>query len=31
MSVLETFMHDPLVEWVPSVSKRVSRLISIAC
>ncbi|ORY85369.1 hypothetical protein BCR35DRAFT_264576 [Leucosporidium creatinivorum] len=27
MSVLETFMHDPLVEWVPSVSKRVeSRL-----
>lgn len=26
MSVLETFLHDPLVEWVPSVSKRVSLL-----
>jgi serine/threonine-protein kinase ATR len=30
MSVLETFVHDPLVDWMPSVSKRkVSNFIII--
>lgn len=27
MSVLETFVHDPLVDWMPSVSKRKVSMI----